>query len=113
MFKKLTAILCALAMICFALPGCAETAGRPEPGVTEGERYVSDHLEGASALYAAGQSVTLDNVYIYGAGYATDQEITDQIPNQYGLCAAVLAAGEGSDGGPSVPQDGGESTPNP
>lgn len=65
MFKKLTAILCALAMICFALPGCAETAGRPEPGVTEG-------------------------------GWP-------DMP--YGF--------EGSDGGPSVPQDGGESTPNP
>ena len=97
MLKKVLALVCALGMLCLAFTASAESSGRPEPGVEEGVRYVGGHLEGASALYVAGQSVTLDNTYFYGAGYATDQEITDQIPNQYGLCAVVLAAGEGTD----------------
>ena len=97
MMKKVFAVICALSLLCFAFTAAAESSGRPEAGVTEGVSYVSDHLEGASALYVAGQSVTLDTTYFYGAGYATDQEITDQIPNQYGLCAVVLAAGEGTE----------------
>ncbi len=96
----LCAILLVLTSVC-GLPAAAEKpdeqASRPEPVVIEGERYVSDHLTGASALYISGQQATLDNAYFYGAGYASDQQITDQIPNQYGLCAAVLAAGQGTE----------------
>lgn len=61
MLKKILAIICALGMLCCAFTASAESAVKPEPGVTEGVSYVSDHLEGASALYVAGQSVTLDN----------------------------------------------------
>ncbi len=99
MCKKLLALVCALVMALSlgtaALAESAEKAtARPEPEVTEGERYISGHLEGASALYVSGEQVTLDNTYFYGAGYASDQQITDQIPNQYGLCSVVLAAGQ-------------------
>ena len=95
MLKKIMSLLCAAALILSA--GACALAERPEPGVTEGERYVSDYLPGASALYVSGEQMTLDNAYFYGAGYASDQEITDQIPNQYGLCAVVLAAGQGTE----------------
>ena len=75
----------------------SEPVERPDPEVVEGERYVSDYLNGASAIYVSGDSVTLDDAYFYGAGYATSEEITDQIPNQFGLCAVVLACGEGTE----------------
>ncbi|MBR4360562.1 MAG: hypothetical protein IKP32_08090 [Clostridia bacterium] len=65
--------------------------------MTEGKRYVSDYLPGASALYVSGESVTLDDAFFYGAGYASEAEINAQIPNQYGLCAVVLAAGLDTD----------------
>ena len=97
MSRKIFALLCAL-MFTMNL-GWAASAGadRPAPEVTEGEKYVSNYLPGASALYVSGEQITLDNAVFYGAGYASDQQITDQIPNQYGLCAVVLAAGEGSE----------------
>lgn len=93
MFRKIVSVFCALALLFSA----SAFADRPAPEVIEGEKYVSDHLESASALYVAGKQVTLDNAYFYGAGYATDREITDQIPNQYGICAVVLAAGAGTE----------------
>ena len=98
MMKKSIALLCA-AVFVLSLTSAAfsETASRPAPEVIERVKYVSDHLPGASALYVSGQQVTLDGVSFYGAGYATDQEITAQIPNQYGLCAVVLAAGQGTE----------------
>ncbi len=75
----------------------AEPVERPEPGVVEGESYVSDHLIGASAVYVAGEQKTFDDTYFYGAGYADSDQITGQIPNQFGMCAVVLACGEGTE----------------
>ena len=96
--KKVLALLCAAVfLLSFETAAFAEASSRPAPAVVAGETYISDHLPGASALYVSGQQVTLDNAYFYGAGYASDQEITDQIPNQYGLCAVVLAAGQGTE----------------
>ena len=95
MTKKVLALLCAAVFLLSTASSALAT--RPAPEVIEGERYVSDHLEGASALYVSGEAITLDNAYFYGAGYATDAEITAQIPNQYGLCATVLAAGQGTE----------------
>ena len=97
MSKKLFALLCALVFTMNLGWAVSAGADRPAPEVTEGEKYVSDYLPGASALYVSGEQITLDNAVFYGAGYASDQQITDQIPNQYGLCAVVLAAGEGSE----------------
>ena len=99
MLKKYLAFLCALVFILTvgtAVSGMTE-ADRPAPGVVEGEKYVSDHLQNASALYVTGQKVTLDNAYFYSAGYASDEDITAQIPNQYGIASAVLAVGDGAD----------------
>ena len=70
---------------------------RPSPEVVEGERYVSDYLQGASAVYVSGEEKTFDDAYFYSAGYASSQEVTDQIPNQYGMCAVVLGAGQGTE----------------
>lgn len=97
MMKKGLALLCAAVLILSAATAFGEHASRPATEVIEGVRYVSDHLPGASALYVSGQQVTLDGASFYGAGYASDEEITAQIPNQYGLCAVVLAAGQGTE----------------
>ena len=94
MLKKVFSLLCALVFLCSFGLSVSALADRPAPEVVEGEKYVSDALPGASALYVSGQQLTLDNAFFYGAGYASDQEITDQIPNQYGLCAVVLGAGQ-------------------
>ena len=93
MNRKFFSLLCALVLL-FAFGPAQAESGRPEPVVVEGERYVSDYLPGASALYVSGEQVGLDNAYFYGAGYASEQQITDQIPNQYGFGSVVLAAGE-------------------
>ena len=94
MMKKVIALLCAAALVLSCgISALAETVSRPAPAVSEGEKYISDHLQGASALYVSGKQVTLDNTYFYGAGFASDQQITDQVPNQYGLCSVVLGAG--------------------
>ena len=98
MAKNVLALLCAAALVLtFSLVGFAEETTRPAPEVIEGERYVSDHLPGASALYVAGEQVTLDNAYFYGAGFASSDEITAQIPNQYGMSSVVLAVGQGTE----------------
>ena len=113
MVKKLLALVCALAVIlsfgavAFASSeasgeasgeASAETVSepvdRPNPEFVEGERYVSDTLEGASAVYVSGGETTIDDAYFYGAGTATSQQISDQIPNQYGYASVVLAVGK-------------------
>ena len=97
MNKKLFAWCCVLVfMLTFGWTVSGETE-RPVPEVVEGEKYVSDTLPGASALYVSGEQLTLNNAVFYGAGYASEKQITDQIPNQYGLCSVILAAGEGSE----------------
>ena len=96
MAKKLLAIMCALAMVLSLGTAVAESE-RPAAGVVEGVSYVSDHLPSASALYVSGESVTFDNAYFYGAGYASDAQINAQLPNQYGMCSVVLGVGNGTD----------------
>ena len=99
MLKKCLSILCAIAVLFSLCIATAETdaSTRPAPEVIQGEKYVSDHLVNASALYVAGEKVTLDNAYFYSAGYATDEDITAQVPNQYGIASAVLGVGDGTD----------------
>ncbi len=96
MMKKLLALVCVLAI---ALSCWTAFASENEPGVAEGVSYVSDALHGASALYVSGESVTLDDAYFYGRGYADDADKSQlaSIPNKYGLCAVVLGAGLGTD----------------
>ena len=72
--------------------GCGEPfAERPAPEVIEGERYVSDHLRGASAIYVSGGEQTFDNVYVYGAGFSDEDDLSAERSNQYGYCSGVLA----------------------
>lgn len=97
MCKKGFSLLCVLVFILVLALPAAVTAERPAPETVPGEKYISGWLPGASALYVSGEQVTLDNAYFYGAGYATDQEIKGQIPNQYGLCSVVLGAGQGTE----------------
>ena len=75
----------------------ADAAEAPAPGVEEGVSYVTEYLPGASAVYVSGESKTFDDTTFYGMGYATSEDITAQIPNQYGMCAVVLAAGQGTE----------------
>jgi len=97
MSRRIAALVCALIFVFTFGWTVSASAERPAPEVTEGVKYVSDYLPGASALYVSGKQLTLDNAVFYGAGYASEKQISDQIPNQYGLCAVVLAAGEGSE----------------
>ena len=121
MSKKLLALLCVLTLVlslgtaAFASPEAPEGGfpplpdgatsqanveapeDRPDPEVIEGERYVTDYLPGASAVYVSGVEKTFDDAYFYGIGYSTDQEITDEVSSQYGHGAVVLAAGQGTD----------------
>ena len=108
MGKKMLALFCVLVFtLTFGLSGFT-SAERPAPEVVEGEKYVSDHLQNASALYVAGKQVTLDNAVFYGAGFASDEDITAQLPNQYGTCAVVLGVGQDTDiilNNPSIQSD--------
>ena len=72
--------------------GCGEPfADRPAPEVIEGERYVSDRLRGASAIYVSGGEYVFDDVYVYGAGYSDESDLSAERSNQYGYCSGVLA----------------------
>ena len=113
MSRKLLALLCVLAIVlsfgasAFASPEPPAGASseepaeapedRPDPEVSEGKRYVTDYLPGASAVYLSGVEKTFDDAYFYGVGYSTAQEIQDEVSSQYGHGAVVLAAGEGTD----------------
>lgn len=101
MIKKFLSLLCVVALLLatgLAVWASSETESyRPSPEVVEGEKYVTDHLQNASAVYVTGQTVTLDNAYLYGVGYASDEDITAQIPNQYGIGSVALAVGEGAE----------------
>jgi len=66
-------------------------ADRPAPEVIEGERYVTDHLRAASAIYVSGGEYVFDDVFIYGAGYADEDDLSAERSNQYGYCSDVLA----------------------
>ena len=102
--KKIISVLLVLSMV-LVLGASAlasseepnEPADRPEPLVVEGETYITDHVIGASAVYVSGESKVFDDTYFYGAGYADDDQIVGQIPNQYGMCAVVLACGQGTE----------------
>ena len=97
MGKKTLALFCVLVFtLTFGLSGFT-SAERPAPEVVEGEKYVSDHLQNASALYVAGEQVTLDNAYFYGAGYASDADKNASYPNQYGIASVVLGVGQDTD----------------
>lgn len=88
------------------MPGGTETVQAAE--AAQETSYVSEHLPGASAVYVSGETMTFDDAAFYGAGYATDEDITAQIPNQYGMCAVVLAAGQGTEvtlNNPSITSD--------
>lgn len=104
MKKRLLSVLLAVTLLlAMSVPALAsseepaEPVDRPAAGVVEGESYISDYLPGASAVYVSGEEMTFDNTYFYGAGYASDEDITAQIPNQYGMCAVVLAVGQGTE----------------
>ena len=64
---------------------------RPEPEVIEGERYVGDHLRGASVIYVSGGEYTFDDIYVYGDGYADEDDLSAERSSQYGYCSNVLA----------------------
>jgi len=64
---------------------------RPAPEVIEGERYVADLTRGASAIYVSGGEYTFDDIYVYGAGTATEEDTEAERSSQYGYCADVLA----------------------
>ena len=105
MRKKLLALLCVLAIVLSfgtaAFASSEEPAeapeDRPAPEVVEGERYVTDYLPGASAVYLSGVEKTFDDAYFYGVGYSTAQEIKDEVSSQYGHGAVILAAGQGTE----------------
>ena len=109
MSKKLLALLCVLAFVltlgtaAFASAEASADASPEASGdasseaAAEGDSYISEYLPGASAVYLAGVQKTFDNTYFYGAGYSTAQEISDEVSNQYGHGAVVLAAGQGTD----------------
>lgn len=80
--KKLLSIVCAIAILFSAGIVVSEMNGtdRPAPEVIEGVKYISDYLTNASALYVAGEKVTVDNAYFYNAGYATDADVTLRSP---------------------------------
>ena len=50
-----------------------------------------------SAVYVSGETMTFDDTYFYGTGFASDAEITAQTPNQYGMSSVVLASGQGTE----------------
>ncbi len=64
---------------------------RPEPEVIEGERYVGDYLRGASVIYVSGGEYTFDDIYVYGAGYSDEDDLSAERSSQYGYCSNVLA----------------------
>ena len=99
MKKRRIVVLAMAACLVMAAPAFAEEAAAqgPAAGVEEGVSYVSEYVPGASAVYVSGESKTFDNTVFYGRGYATSADITAQIPNQYGMCAVVLAAGQGTE----------------
>ena len=108
MTKKLLALLCVLAVVLSlgtAALASSEASGetasepvdRPDPEVIEGERYVSDTLDGASAVYVAGGEMTFDDAYFYGAGTASSEYISAQVPNQFGYASVVVAVGQGTE----------------
>lgn len=71
---------------------CGEPyADRPAPEVIEGERYVGDHLRGGSAIYVSGGEYTFDDIYVYGAGFSSDDDLSAERSSQYGYCSDVLA----------------------
>ena len=66
-------------------------ADRPAPELIEGERYVGDHLRGASVIYVAGGEYTFDDIYVYGAGFSSEEDLSAERSSQYGYCSNILA----------------------
>lgn len=66
-------------------------AGRPAVELVEGLRYVAERARGGSAIYVSGGEYTFDDIYVYGAGYADEDDLSAERSSQYGYCADVLA----------------------
>ena len=76
--------------------GYGEAFDGPAALTEEGAVYISDALRGASAIYISGAEETFDDVFIYGAGFSTEEDLSAERSSQYGFCADVLVNGAGS-----------------
>ena len=108
--KKLLTFVTAIAVVvCMAMPvlameapdifsvGYGEAFDGPEAGVVEGESYIAEAAVGASAIYVSGGELTLDDIFAYGAGTATEEDLSAERSNQYGYCATILTNGYGTE----------------
>ncbi len=66
-------------------------ADRPASELIEGLRYVAERARGGSAIYVSGGEYTFDDIYVYGAGYADEDDLSAERSSQYGYCSDVLA----------------------
>ena len=68
----------------------------PEAVVEEGTVYISDPERGASALYISGGEHVFNDLFVYGAGFGTEEDLSAERSSQYGYCADVLVNGADS-----------------
>ncbi len=66
-------------------------AGRPAAELIEGERYVAEAARGGSVIYISGGEHTFDDIYVYGAGYSSEDDLSAERSSQYGYCSDILA----------------------
>ena len=62
----------------------------PVTGSIRGD-FVSSDARGASAIYISGGEYVFDDSFFYGSGTVEGNDASDEIANQYGFCAVVLA----------------------
>lgn len=96
MRKRLAAILMALSLV-LALGVTAQASGEASGSSSSGtEKFVSEPLRGASALYVAGGEHRYDGAWFYGAGYSEEADLSAEYSSKYGFCSAVLANAPGT-----------------
>ncbi|MGM9615183.1 MAG: right-handed parallel beta-helix repeat-containing protein [Oscillospiraceae bacterium] len=83
------AVLTAAAPAVFA-SGEGRSLTELAPGVYSGA-FIAAADRGASALYVSGGDYTFNDSYFYTSGSIGDNDASDELANQYGFCAAVLA----------------------
>ena len=93
--KRTAAALMALVML-LTLGTTAFASGETSGSAATEDKFVSEPLRGASALYAAGGEHSFDRAWFYGAGYSEEDDLKAEYSSKYGFCSAVLANAPGT-----------------
>ena len=95
--KRICSLLLAAVLLCaLGAAGYASGEASGSSSSAAAEKFVSEPLRGASALYVAGGEHSYDGAWFYGAGFSEEDDLSAEYSSKYGFCSTVLASAPGT-----------------